>query len=239
MEIMSEIMSNNCIRHSYTNDEVNLIEQDMEEWIANKIKNKKISESRILEVKMETVIGLSYSKDKEGIPFEHMALQIGGDFYYHLVFEFDEDGKDPIGVRFQRDLVENIRRKCQQALIGETRYTSDDIMKIGKYLITKFGTYYKIFWNCQHFARILATVLTNGTINTDFFLTTDRFIAGFLFRLPITGSLTATSILKPSEKKLDKLLKKVSDEYKEILIFEIDQVNKKKQDKLSKSWIMS
>jgi hypothetical protein len=216
-----------------------LIEKDMDEWISNEIKNKNHNESRVLEVKMETVIGLSYSKDKEGIPFEHMALQIGGDFYYHLVFEFEEGINDPIGVRFQRDLVENIRRKCQQALIGETRYTTDDIMKIGRYLITKFGTYYKIFWNCQHFARILATVLTNGTLNTDFFLTTDRFIAGFLFRLPITGSITATSILKPSEKKLEKLLKKISKEYKDILIFEIDQVNKKKHDKLSKSWIMS
>jgi hypothetical protein len=238
MDYISELGEHNNISHSYSTEEVKSIEEDMKNWIIQQ-KLQIIENSSMLEVRMETVIGLSYAKDKEGIPFEHMAIQVGNDFYYHLVFDFDEEHNEPVGVRFQRDLIENIRRNVGQSVIGKTKYKSDDIMKIGKYLITIFGEYYKIFWNCQHFAKILANVLTEGTYDSSFFVTTDKFIAGFLFRIPFTGSLTAISVLKPSKKKAKKMLDKVSENYREILKFELNQEVKKSGNKLSKSWIIT
>lgn len=210
MNSYSQLIKHNKLNHVYTDAEVVVIEDDMKKWLEEQIQKNKIelkSNEKPIPIKMETVYGLSYATGKEGIPFEHMAIQVGNDYYYHLVFRYDEDHHEPIGVKFQRDLIENINRRFETAIIGETRYSTEEIMKIGKYLITKFGPYYKIFWNCQHFARILASVLTHGTYDDSFFLTTDTFIAGFLFRLPFTGSLSAISLLKPSKKEVKKCLK--------------------------------
>jgi hypothetical protein len=251
---LRQMLSHNGLHHVYTPTEVVIIEKEMNDWIEYQ-RHKRLLEvdERPISITMETVYGLSYAKGKEGVPFEHMAIQVGGDYYYHLVFQYDEDYNEPNGVKFQRDLIENINRKCETSIIGKTIYSSNEIMKIGRYLITIFGEYYKVFWNCQHFARILTSVLTDGLYDSSFFETTDKFIAGFLFRLPFTGSLTAMSILKPSKKRKSKMMKKLSDEYKEILVFELDVIhhhNKKTLENvsaseknlipnLSKSWILN
>jgi hypothetical protein len=251
---LNQVFAHNNLHHVYSPIEVVEIEKDMKQWIEDQRQRKLLEvDKKPIEITMETVYGLSYAKGKEGVPFEHMAIQVGDDYYYHLVFQYDENYNEPVGVKFQRDLIENIHRKCETSVIGKTIYTSNEIMKIGKYLITIFGAYYKVFWNCQHFARILTSVLTDGEYDSSFFETTDKFIAGFLFRLPFTGSLTALSILKPSKKRKNHMMNKVSHEYKDILTFELDVIHhhnkktlenvsaseKKLIPNLSKSWIMN
>ena len=46
--------------------------------------------------------------------------------------------------------------------IGTTRYSHNDRMKIGQKMIQAFGSYHRVFWNCQHFARLYLKVITEG-----------------------------------------------------------------------------
>jgi hypothetical protein len=46
--------------------------------------------------------------------------------------------------------------------VGTTRFGHADRMKIGKAMIKAFGSYHRVFWNCQHFARLYLSVITDG-----------------------------------------------------------------------------
>jgi hypothetical protein len=213
------------LRHAYSKEECDKIEKDMKEWIIDKFPKvgSKSIENQLLtsSVALYEVKGICYAKDKMGEPFEHMAIQVGTEHYYHLVFEFDAEHRYPIGVKFKRDLVENITREIIDTSLGETSYTSDEIMTIGRYLVSKFGSYSSVFWNCQHFAKLLASIITGKDINDVFFNTIDNYIAGFLFRVPMGGIASHNTILSITKTKSLKMLKDIPDEYKEILNFEI------------------
>ena len=38
--------------------------------------------------------------------------------------------------------------------VGTTRFGHADLMIIGEAMIKAFGSYHRLFWNCQHFARL-------------------------------------------------------------------------------------
>lgn len=46
--------------------------------------------------------------------------------------------------------------------VGTTYFSHPERMKIGRTMIEAFGSYHRVFWNCQHFARLYLSVITGG-----------------------------------------------------------------------------
>lgn len=46
--------------------------------------------------------------------------------------------------------------------IGETRYSNDELEQLGEAMIQEFGSYHKVFWNCQTFAKCYLRVITGN-----------------------------------------------------------------------------
>ena len=72
--------------------------------------------------------------------------------------------------------------------VGVTRYSTDELRKLGKAMINAFGNYHRIFWNCQTFAKCYLRVIT-GDIQADFADwtagdTTRLFMCAFLIGAP-------------------------------------------------------
>jgi hypothetical protein len=57
---------------------------------------------------------------------------------------------------FLNDIPEGIK------WVGTTRYVHGERMAIGEKMIEAFGSYHRVFWNCQHFARLYLKVITDG-----------------------------------------------------------------------------
>jgi len=47
--------------------------------------------------------------------------------------------------------------------VGETRFTNDQLEALGEALIREFGSYHRVFWNCQTFAKCYLRVITGDT----------------------------------------------------------------------------
>jgi len=50
----------------------------------------------------------------------------------------------------------------QCKVVGYTRYSQDQIVRIARALIAAFGNYHRLFWNCQVYAEILLEIITDG-----------------------------------------------------------------------------
>jgi len=209
--------------HNYSDSDVAKIKQEAEAF-ARTIKPSSVEVPVIL----QQVQGMSYGDRKEGETFSHWAVIVGPHFYYHLVFDFFKNGEkqvNPQGVIFQKDLLSNLKKKIpdpKTVIVGSTRFSpaledaDDEILIIGKYLITKFGKYHRIFWNCQHFAKILCLVLT-GTVPA--MISTTDFVAGYLFRFHFTNSLGFSMKLFVNSLE-GKVLNNIEPEFKEIIEYE-------------------
>jgi len=75
--------------------------------------------------------------------------------------------------------------------VGTTRFSHPDRMNIGMALIKAFGSYHRVFWNCQHFARLYLKVITDGlgafeewTLSQ----TLNRFLCAFIVTTPIAAT---------------------------------------------------
>jgi len=47
-------------------------------------------------------------------------------------------------------------------IVGETRYDHDGLIEIGEALMEAFGSYHRLFWNCQVFADCFLYLIANG-----------------------------------------------------------------------------
>jgi hypothetical protein len=91
-----------------------------------------------------------------------------GHVLYHLTFRNPGDAESessgvsregcPINLTikvFDEDVTE-----CKT--IGESKYDSDQLILIGRTLIKVFGSYHRLFWNCQVFAECFLNLITDG-----------------------------------------------------------------------------
>ena len=101
-------------------------------------------------VYLENISGHRFTRDKRGEPFNHGAIHVEGDYYYFLN-----------GNTFRRDLVENLKNIRDKREVGTTLFCSDEIMRIGKYMVDEFDN--KL--TSSQFVDILVEVLTGNSKN--------------------------------------------------------------------------
>ena len=71
---------------------------------------------------------------------------------------------------------------------GTTRFGHADRMRIGRAMIKAFGSYHRVFWNCQHFARLYLKVITDGIGGFEEWTlsqTSNLFLCAFVVTIPI------------------------------------------------------
>jgi len=72
--------------------------------------------------------------------------------------------------------------------VGTTRFGHADRMNIGEAMIKAFGSYHRVFWNCQHFARLYLSVITDGIGGFDEWTlsqTSNLFLCAFIVTTPV------------------------------------------------------
>ena len=72
--------------------------------------------------------------------------------------------------------------------VGTTRFGHADRMRIGRAMIKAFGSYHRVFWNCQHFARLYLSVITDGMGGFDEWTlsqTSNLFLCAFVVTTPV------------------------------------------------------
>jgi len=82
------------------------------------------------------------------------------DTLYHLVFVVDKK-KQPQSVHFTFQKTVGMKI-VNQRLLGKTKFSHDDLNAIGDLLVSNFGTYHRIFWNCQHFVNCFLDIICDG-----------------------------------------------------------------------------
>lgn len=98
----------------------------------------------------------------------HWGVVVGS-LLYHLTFrehanaqlatsDFAREGKP---IQFSVTLATE-DKIMQSQIVGETKYDSEGLIKIGKALIESFGSYHRLFWNCQVFADCFLYLITGG-----------------------------------------------------------------------------
>ena len=85
---------------------------------------------------------------------------------FHLLFV------DDVGRAAESSTVENRQiRFHDQSLerpmantnhVGQTRYNTDQLVALGRAMIREFGSYHRLFWNCQTFAKCYLRVITGN-----------------------------------------------------------------------------
>jgi hypothetical protein len=116
-------------------------------------------------------------------------------FAYHLTFH------DPVAahlsppantsrhVKFTATILETMPEGLKE--IGKTRFDHSDRMKIGRAMIKAFGSYHRVFWNCQHFARLYLSVITDGIGAFDEWTlsqTSNLFLCAFIITTPVVAT---------------------------------------------------
>ena len=114
---------------------------------------------------------------------------------YHLTFQ-DPDAAQltppPSTSRevvFMGTLLESMPDGMKE--VGTTRFSHPDRMKIGRAMIKAFGSYHRVFWNCQHFARLYLKVITDGLGAFDEWTlsqTSNLFLCAFVVTTPIAAT---------------------------------------------------
>lgn len=87
----------------------------------------------------------------------------GGAEAYHLVFEDIRDAAiKPLGkeraVKFDSYPLASIPNDAHQ--VGTTKFQHSKLKAIGRDMVKAFGTYHRVFWNCQIFAKCYLRVIT-------------------------------------------------------------------------------
>jgi len=90
----------------------------------------------------------------------HWGIQFK-DSLLHLVFELDER-RQPVRIVFSCMKPINLTKYTQKGVLGKTRYSLEQLCAIGDMLIACFGSYHRMFWNCQHWANCFLDIICNG-----------------------------------------------------------------------------
>ena len=120
---------------------------------------------------------------------EFQGVTIG----YHLAFvdpaaaQFSPPSKVSREVQF---LPQHLRRKPDSAkTVGTTRLTDPELIDRGEKLVQAFGSYHRVFWNCQNFAKLYLRIITEESdVNFDdwtFADTSRMFMCAFLITSPL------------------------------------------------------
>ena len=127
---------------------------------------------------------------------------------YHLTFREQEAAQvcPPAGtsreVVFTTMPVEDMPNGMKE--VGTTRFSHAERMNIGQAMIKAFGSYHRVFWNCQHFARLYLSVITEGCGGFDEWTlsqTSNLFLCAFVVTTPI-----ATTNKKIETRKAEEIL---------------------------------
>lgn len=104
----------------------------------------------------------------------HWGVVVGSpneQMLFHLVFAESEDSDMKSStvpnakIRFHATEILKPLRNAKH--VGVTKYSTDELRKLGKAMINEFGNYHRVFWNCQTFAKCYLRVIT-GDIQADF-----------------------------------------------------------------------
>jgi hypothetical protein len=122
---------------------------------------------------------------------------------YHLTFKDAAAARSKPPAQTSREIVfmtETLKTVPPEAkAVGKTRYNHAQLMKIGEALIEAFGSYHRVFWNCQHFARLYLHAITNGEGKFEEWTlgqTTQLFLCAFIITTPITTTSKAIETQK-------------------------------------------
>jgi isoleucyl-tRNA synthetase len=128
---------------------------------------------------------------------------------------------NPVGVKFNRNLVENIGSEIVRNQVGSTHLESEEIMRIGDHLITNFTPYYKLFWNCQHFTRMLMqlVVYKNNREEASKMFSSDEHIVSTLTRVLPGGHYTAGITERVVKNKTAAVVSNLDPEFLAIIDF--------------------
>jgi hypothetical protein len=110
----------------------------------------------------------------------------------HLVL--DEDEEDTRSVMLAANYV-GLKSKSikggEVKQVGETRFSIPEIIRIGEEMISAFGNYHLVFWNCQVFAKCYLRVITSSDATFNHWTTADvtnLFLCAFVIPTPIVSS---------------------------------------------------
>lgn len=98
----------------------------------------------------------------------HWGVVVGRTLY-HLNFQNPLDielvsgdlSREGKPIKFTYGPAEPDKIKASQ-IVGETRYDHETLISIGEALIEAFGSYHRLFWNCQVFADCFLYLIANG-----------------------------------------------------------------------------
>jgi hypothetical protein len=84
--------------------------------------------------------------------------------------------------------------------VGIARFSHAVRLQIGMDMIKAFGSYHRVFWNCQHFSRLYLSVITDGVGKFDkwTFSQTSNLCA-FIVTIPITATNKTIEMKKAKE----------------------------------------
>ena len=131
---------------------------------------------------------------------------------YHLVFTDDTEVRTAHSnvknqyIRFHSSLL--LKPLPDAKPVGHTHYTGDELEALGIAMIREFGSYHRVFWNCQTFAKCYLRVIT-GKTDADFndwtLADTSRlFLCAFLVGAPF-----ATTNRVRENRRAEKLVKRI------------------------------
>ncbi|KYQ91569.1 hypothetical protein DLAC_07338 [Tieghemostelium lacteum] len=112
---------------------------------------------------MAKVEGVCYSPTETVLA--HLAI-LTQSFIIHMVFIQDKITRKPTSVTCQVTSANQGIHLSNKAIfqLGTTKYNPIEIHNIGNLLIQHFGTYQKVFWNCQHFVNCLLDIICEDYI---------------------------------------------------------------------------
>lgn len=137
-----------------------------------------------------------------------------GQMLYHLVFAPAEDMKlrtskiDNGDIKFHVTKV--LKPLPNSKHVGTTRFSVEELDKLGTEMIAHFGNYHRVFWNCQTFAKCFLRVIT-GNIEADFDDWTVRDTSRLFLTAFLIGAPFATTSKIREQSQTQKLIQKFTE----------------------------
>jgi hypothetical protein len=125
---------------------------------------------------------------------------------YHLTFHDAAAAQisAPANVTREIQFSPMILKKTPEGMkeVGTTRFSHSDLIDIGEAMIKAFGSYHRVFWNCQHFARLYLLVITDGKGKFDEWTlsqTSNLFLCAFVVTIPLAATNKTIETKKAKE----------------------------------------
>jgi len=110
-------------------------------------------------------------------PVAKMAIRVG-DTLYHFRMLFVE--KKPIKIEFTFKKVTGIKYQ-EKKILGQTKFKLPQLDSIGSKLIELFGTYHRIFWNCEGFVSCFLDIICDSNYEPVTTITNSERLRAALF----------------------------------------------------------